>query len=115
MPAGNDGYEPRVFIDFRWPAFASFIFVSVIGKRRRQTERIRDYVSSGSGGRGGRSGGRRVLRARVYFGTRPFCERMNLVSQVCRPTGNRELVFLFFFFFGYIFGMKECYMENVPF
>lgn len=50
MPAGNDEYEPRVFIDFRWPAFASFIFVSVIGKRRRRVEWIRDYAEEGGEG-----------------------------------------------------------------
>lgn len=56
-----------------------------------------------------RGRGSSVLRARMYFGTRSFCEHMNLVSQVCRLTGNRELVFLF----GYILGMKECYMDSM--
>lgn len=63
-------------------------------------EWIRDYVQEG--------GGARFLE-RMYFGTRSFCEHMNLVSQVCRLTGNRELVFLF----GYILGMKECYMDSM--
>lgn len=55
-------------------------------------EWVRDYVEEG--------GGSSVLRARMYFGTRSFCEHMNLVSQVCRLTGNRELVFLFWLYIG---------------
>lgn len=42
--------------------------------------------------RGGGGGGSSVLRACIYFGTRSFCEHMNLVSQVCRLTGNGESV-----------------------